>query len=378
MPTLKEIEQGLRDRLAELSRVRDAEAEQRAAAKAKVERVAQDAASNNSIGSAADDLLEELGLHGRPLHVTVYVDIEHKQTVPAGSARDVRVSDGNQLWAAYQNVSEVSIYTTSRIGISVPIPRNPDERTGCGCSVPITDDWIEAQTGRPPGSVERVDVTVVQCSMNQYPYTQSAETPCACLTMRRTREIQIAEAHDSPLVQQCQHDHRYQQPHRHIFYPNGDITYTSQQNYVPPDFATMTPGWYGTDGQVGQPVPGTPEPEPPNEHTVQVCTQGHPERVHWHFHDTTDVSRRAYDEVGAEPDGWTKEPGVFGPTAGELVQNCTHAGHPLTVIHAHFQREGEDHVTYSRDVNFTNTSATRVPGVFCRSVDVIGTVMPTE
>lgn len=319
MPTLREIEAGLRARLAELSRVSGSEREARAAARARVERVAQEAASNNSIGEAADDLLEELGLHGRPREVTVLVSVELRQTIPPGHVRDIYIN-GMQVHGAYQNITECSIYTTFDIGVAQAVPRNHE---GCACSIPITDVMITNSIGNLPATVQVVDTTVKWCGYNGYPYTNTPDMENACLTYRALRAQQQADAHDSPVVQACEFGHQYIEPHRHIFYRNGDVTYSVRDDYEPTPPSVRLPGWYGTGVLVGQPIPSTEEPLVPVEQTVERCSV---------------------------------------------------SGHPISDVHVHVQFENREHPSYSRNLDYTSEDSEVVlPGWFSRDEAVVGT-----
>lgn len=271
MPTLREIEQGLRERVAELSRVRDEEAAQRDRARAKVEEVATRAGNDNSIGESLDELLVELGLHGRPIRSNVHVHVEHRQRIVNHTVRDLRVG-GSAMWAAYQNLSQPAwLHTTSLLLISQSVPRDHD---GCACSLPITPEQIRSILGSAPEGVEQVDVQVLKCGFADYPHTNDSERPSACLTLRATREREKAEAHDDPLVQQCTFGHGHLQPHRHLFYTNGEVSYTMREDWTSDATAMVVPGWYGSGVQVGQPIPGTPEPDAPR---VQQCeVEQHP------------------------------------------------------------------------------------------------------
>jgi len=127
-------------------------------------------------------------------------------------------------------------------------------------------------------------------------------------------------------VQQCTQGHQYTEPHRHIFYANGDVTYSVREDYTVEPPHVRVPGWYGTGVQVGQPIPGTPEPP------------------------------SAYSE--ADPN---------------RLLACESAGHPLNGAHLHWTRnDGE--VTYSRDLHHESNHATKVPGLFTRESDLVGTV----
>lgn len=323
MPTLKEIEHGLRERLAELSRVRDHERALRERAKAKIEDEAISAGNNNSIGEVLDDLLIELGLHGRPRDVSVIMSIENRQTINPAQVRDIYVG-GGQAYGAYQNITEALLFTTFDVAVAVSVPRDHD---GCACDIPITEATIEANVGRLPAGVERVDTTIKWCGFNSYPYTTSADEESRCRNYRALRNQQKAEAHDSPTVQVCEFGHEYIEPHRHIFYRNGDITYSVRADYEPNAPSVTVPGWYGTGAQVGQPVPGTPPP-----------------------------------------------PGEYNPDDPHRLLACEMPGHPLNGAHLHWRNPIDGHVTWSRNLDYESANATKVDGLFTRDATILGTV----
>lgn len=317
IPTLREIEQGLRQRLADLTALREAEQEKRERAKEKVEQVAISAGNNNSIGESLDDLLVELGLHGRPRAVSQMISVEVRQTVPIPSVRDLYVG-GNHVYGAYMNVTECTLYTTFDVGLSVMVPRDHE---GCACDLTPTQEAFDNHLGRLPEGVEVVDTTTKWCGYNAYPFTRDSEEPNACRNYRAMREAEKAAAHDDPLVQQCTQGHQYTDPHRHIFYANGDVTYSVREDYTVDHPHVRVPGWYGTGVQVGQPIPGTPE-----------------------------------------------------PVVEERVQQCEIGGHPRTNLHLHWQDE-DGNVTYTRDLNWIAGAGYTRLGVFCRDADRVGGVV---
>jgi hypothetical protein len=319
MPTLREIETGLRERLAELSRVRDDERAKRERARMKVEDEAISAGNNNSIGESLDELLIELGLHGRPRDVSQLITVEVRQTVPPSQVRDIYVG-GSQVYGAYNNIIESCLYTTFDIGLSVMVPRDHD---GCACDIAISDEMMESHLGRMPAGVEVVDTTVKWCGYNAYPYTTDANMESRCRNYRTAREQEKADAHDFPTVQECKHAHSYIEPHRHIFYRNGDVTYSVRADYEPDPPSVTVPGWYGSGTQVGQPVPGTP--------------------------------------------------GEYNAADPNRVLPCSESGHPHSLVHAHWRREGATGITYTRDLYYvSNDGATRIPGIFSRDIDRVG------
>ena len=323
IPTLREIEVGLRQRLADLTTLRDAEREKREAAKVKVEQTAIAAANNNSIGEAADDLLIELGLHGRPRDVSQLVTVEVRQTVRPEQVRDIYIG-GSQPYGAYMNITESSLFTSFEVNLSVQVPRDHE---GCACDIPVPVDTMDAHLGRMPVGVEVVDTTLKWCGYNGYPYTSHADMENRCRNYRTIRAAEQAETHDDPLVQRCIYGHDYTEPHRHIYYRNGDVTYSLSPDYTPVAPSVVAPGWYHTGSQVGQPIPGTPEPE------------------------------TGYNEDDPH-----------------RLLACTSAGHPLSEVHLHWQREGNTGLTFTRDLDYVSRDgATQVMGLFTRDGSIVGT-----
>jgi hypothetical protein len=319
MPTLKDIETGLRERLAELTTVQETERAKRERAKMKVEDEAISAGNNNSIGESLDDLLIELGLHGRPRDVSVWLGVETRQTIRANNVRDTYIN-GMQPYGAYQQITEASLYITFDIGLSVSVPRDHD---GCACDIPIPPDTFDSQLGRMPEGVEVVDTTTKWCGFNAYPFTRDADEESRCRNYRALREQQKAEAHDSPTVQECTHGHGYTEPHRHIFYRNGDVTYSVRADYEPDEPSVVVPGWYGTGTQVGQPVPGTP--------------------------------------------------GEYNAADPYRVLPCNESGHPHSLVHAHWRRENTENISFTRDLYYvSNDGATRILGIFSRDSERVG------
>lgn len=320
MPTLKEIEAGLRARLDELSRTRDDERAKRERAKTKVEDEAISSGNNNSIGETLDDLLIELGLHGRPREVNQQLHVEVRQNVPPHQVRDIYIG-GMQMFGAYQDITESVLYTTFRVGVGVMVPRDHD---GCACDIAFDTALLPNIVGRLPDTAEIVDTTTMWCGYNSYPYTNGADEESRCRNYAALRAQQKVDAHDSPTVQQCEFAHQYIEPHRHIFYRNGDVTYSVRSDYVPDPPSVMVPGWYGVGAQVGQPIPGTP--------------------------------------------------GEYNPADPHRLLRCDAAGHPLNRAHLHWVRNDGADLTYSRDLHHESNTAERVPGLFTRESDLVGTV----
>ena len=321
MPTLREIEQGLRERLAEVSRVRDGEATKRERAKAKVTEVAHQRGNVNGIGASLDDLLAELGLPTRPLRISRTVQVEFRQEFPARHMRDLRLPNHDLPHNAYGDVQQAWLGHTARVSYEVTVERDGD---GCGCDLPVEQRHL----GTPPEGVTLVSVTPWSCSMPN----NDTMTPHPCRSQRERAAAGMAAAHDDPLIQPCTHGHRYTNPHRHLYYPDGSVTYAVRPDFENPD-ATAVPGWYVVGDLVGTPVPGTVVDPDPDDDMMRV-------------------------------------------------QQCDIVTHPAHAIHIHvqFTNLDPDHIpSYSRDLHYEVQGDEAVlPGRFCRDADRVGALIAAD
>jgi hypothetical protein len=323
MPTLAEIEAGLRSRCTELQQVRDSEEVQREKVRRIITRTAHQQGTDNAIGESLDDLLIQLGLEPRPLQISATFRVVHRQVLP--SPHSIREISPNP-WAAYQNLQSSVVETTSEVTTIVEVPRQGHD--GCACSIPVTEEKLDGALGIPPDTVERVSIETVRCGMSEYPYSTSRNEPNRCVNVaaahRKTRE----EAHDDPLVQSCSIYGHPVERHWHVQHTNGDIEYVRVQEtweQIYPQ-SHLLAGCYarGTD-VVGQPVVPEPEPE------VEVA------------------------EV--------------------RVQECLFTAHRGGGVHAHWDTGHS--VTYSDDLHYVSQTSERVPGVWSRDADLVGGVHPT-
>ena len=322
MPTLAEIEAGLREKLAELSRTRDDEETQRAKVRRLITRTAHQQGTDNSIGEALDDLLIELGLEPRPLQISTTIRVVHRQVL--ASPHSIREMSPNP-WASYQALHSAVVETTTDVGVNVQVPRQGHD--GCACSIPVTDQQIEGMLGVMPDTVERVSIEAVRCGMSEYPYSSSRTEPNRCVNVRAAHEKTRAEAHDDPLVQTCSIYGHPTERHWHVQFPNGDIEYLREvdnRDSIYPNTHLLAGCYARGSSVVGQPVVPEPEPEP------------EPEVV-------ADLAR---------------------------VQECTHPLHRSSGLHAHW--DAGDSVTYSDDFNYVSTHSERIPGVFSQDADLVG------
>jgi hypothetical protein len=319
MATLAEIERGLRERLAELTTVRDRERSTRERAKDKIADTARTAASNNGIGERLDDLLVDLGLEPRPLKISRVVDIVHRQAISGERLRDMRTP---QPWVAYQNLEvPVMIESTTRQMFEVDIPRDHD---GCACTLDLTDEVIAGTLGYKPEGVERVSITPVRCAKDGPPWSNEEGSGCATV---RTRNEMLMLLDEGEVVRQCRIGSHAAARHRHLLTDAGGVTYHIVGREYTGDFTPM-PGEWGIGDIVGQPVTPPPEAE-------------------------TDV-----EEDDEEPVDTTR------------VQECEVPGHRAGGIHAHWDTGHS--ITYSDDLDYESETSTRVPGVFSADADLVG------
>lgn len=259
MPTLSEIEAGLREKLAELSRVRDDEAETRDKMRRLITRTAHTQGNDNSIGESLDDLLITLGLEPRPLRITATFRVVHRQMM--ATPHGIRDISPHTPWAAYQNLHSTVIETATDAVLTVEVPRQGHD--GCACEFTPTDQQFNGVLGAPPDTVERVSITALRCGMSEYPYSSSRNEPNRCVNVAAAHRRMREEAKDDPMVQSCSIYGHPTERHWHCQFPNGDIEYVRVQEtweqFYPQSVLMLGCYARGVD-VVGQPV--VPEPEP--------------------------------------------------------------------------------------------------------------------
>lgn len=322
IPTLREIEAGLRARCTELEQVRNTEAGQREKMRRLITRTAHTQGNDNSIGEALDNLLIELSLPARPHKVTATVAVVHRQPLAdASRLRDM----SNAPWVTWQNLSRVVVESTTELAVVQEIPR--EQQSGCACQVPVTDAQMAAILGTKPSDVEVVSLTPRRCTMAEYPWSQGRDEPVRCVTVRAEHEQVRAQAHDDPLVQACSTYPHSAERHFHWQYPNGELAYSVSPDATF-DSAVRLPGVYSRNGVAGEPVA---EPE------------------------TVDLTR---------------------------VQACVIGSHPNHARHVHVRFPNIDPVSipsYSRDLHYAvQRDEVLLPGVFSRDADVVGGAVTTD
>ena len=164
MPTLAEIEAGLRARFAQLSEIAADEEAKRVKVRRLITRTAHVAGNNNSIGESLDELLIELGLEPRPLHITVTARVTFREKLA-----NIYVVRDAHVWNSYGNLQSAVVETTSTIGFTHEVPRDHD---GCACTFPIPPELVTQHVGTIPDNVELVGVEPIRCGFSEYPHTQ--------------------------------------------------------------------------------------------------------------------------------------------------------------------------------------------------------------